>query len=248
MSLFRMRIQYGSLMLGECWLITLTQKADQEDDRINADSVGRALTELVRTLKIRSPELSWLKVVEVTKRGTPHLHLIVGGLTKNRSERCCGEDPPYSSRWIQEDCRKDCLIHEWGREWFHRSGNFVVDVRKVHDAGGVAGYLSKYLTKGFLLRERLEALGFVRRWACSRNWPREKQIRLRGSLGQGWYHTEVVARSFQKEKMKALERRDKNAYMMQQVGDDLGLLLRSRIERRGQLARVSQLEKRGLKV
>lgn len=241
LAMFRMRAQYGCLTLGRCYLITLTQRADQEDASMDAAFVNRAWTELVRSLKERSPNLSWLKVIETTKRGVPHLHLLVGGIGQ-RSDNCAGRYPPYSIKFINQRCERECLVHEWGAEWFKRTGNYVVDAREVYSVGGAVGYLSKYISKGFMYRPRLEGLGFTRRWSCSRNWPRESKTGLRGSI-DGWESTEVVPRFFRPTQLKERELRDASKHLMETVGDPLSLSLLQVKEVKGTLKQIERLKK-----
>lgn len=169
----------------------------------------------------------------MTQLGTPHLHLLVNGLGKRR-DRCreAGRHPPYSAKWIQKVCKEDCLLHEFGKAWFDRTGAFVVDVRRVYSPRGVAAYLGKYLIKGFLHRERLVSLGFVRRWSCSRNWPREERLQLAGTVSGLWEGIEIVPRYFRREEMLERVARDKKAAAVQRVGSDLGEKLRALARRR----------------
>lgn len=133
---------------------------------------------------------------------------------------------------MQLDCKKDCLMHEWGKEWEQLTSAFVVDVRKVYSAGGASGYLSKYLAKGFAHREELQALGFKRRWSCSRNWPRERQIRLRGTEQGLWDTIEIIPRWFRRKEMEERISINKGADALERVGTDLGEMLRGAIRRR----------------
>lgn len=63
----------------------------------------------------------YVKVVELTKRGTPHLHILL-------------DCPFVSQRWLSE-------------RWNELTGNNIVDVRRIGSATELARYVSKYLTK-----------------------------------------------------------------------------------------------------
>lgn len=146
--------------------------------------------------------------------------------------------PPYSKKWIQEDCKVDCLIHEWGKGWFERTGSYVVDVRPVYSEGGVAGYLGKYLTKSFKNRGELESLGFKRRWSCSRNWPREVRSQLRGTVDGLWESIEIVPRYFRRKEMEERIKLNKGVDPLERVGTDLGEMLRSINRRKSGMRKI----------
>ncbi len=181
------RMEYGCSMIGSSWLITLTYRSGPDILVPDADTVAGDQRLLFRFLKVRNPNLTWFKVVELTARGIPHLHLIVGGLigTKGR----CGS--PRTSNWVDQECNIGCIQHEWGKAWQAITGSYVVGVSAVLGDRGAAAYLAKYLAKSHYLREPYEALGFKRRWSCSRNWPRAN-VQLRGSAEELWKKVLVV--------------------------------------------------------
>lgn len=234
----QMTMEYGCLMLGRCYLITLTQKYSEEDGCVDAVFVAKAWAALLRCIKKKSPNLSWIRVIETTKKGIPHLHLIVGGLGDRKDNRH-GKYPPYSAKFILEEC--DCLIHEWGKEWYERTGNFVVHAEEVYSAVGVGRYLGKYLSKGFGDRGRLESLGFARRWSASRNWPRCEPLRLRGSVEGKWISTEIIPRFFQRERMDIFVRRDENSELCLSVGDDLAVAIGERLKHAGRRKKIERI-------
>lgn len=133
--------------------------------------------------------------------------------------------PKYSAAYIQKHCEEDCLLHEWGKIWYQKTGAFVVDVRKVHSTEGMAFYLAKYLSKQLPSREVLEDLGFTRRWSRSRNWPSPEPVQLRGSRDGSWAQVEVIPRWFRRAEMENIEDRYKNSVLLDRVGDDLVLSL-----------------------
>lgn len=82
------------------------------------------------------------------------------------------------------------------------------------------------------VREGLEALGFKRRFSCSRGWPRGSQMQRRGSLGDpsAW-----VSTSFAYGRVEApkLEGNAKDGKWFEQVGEDLvSATIRLRKERK----------------
>lgn len=225
----RMRVQYGCLTQEHCYFITLTIRASEGEIR-SAVSVRRVWEQLLRRLKDRNPTLNWIKVIEITKKGTPHLHLVVSGIG-NRKDRC-DDYPKYSAAYIKKSCGEDCLLHEWGKIWYEKTGAFVIDVRKVHSSEGMAFYLAKYLSKQLPSRAVLQDLGFTRRWSRSRNWPSPKPVQLRGSRDGAWEMVEIIPRWFRRAEMEGVEARFKNSVLLDRVGDDLVLLLDARKARK----------------
>lgn len=100
-------------------------------------------------------ELQFLHVKEGTKAGWPHLHVLL--------------------RMPSVDYR---LLRAW---WEDITGAFQVDIRRVRSVKGVAGYLSKYLTKD------LVKFGSYRVWSRSRGWsiaPEPEPERVQTERGQ----------------------------------------------------------------
>lgn len=195
-SLVKARIVYGCSMAVYSYLITVTYRTVGVERR-NADSVAKDWTRLLRILKKRYPNLSWFRIVEATKKGQPHLHVIAQNIGQEYRRAChTGKDRfgKCMHRWDAEFrdmiCEVNCIEHEWANEWFAiTEDSWIVDARPVLGDKGAAKYLSKYLTKASTGRSALEELGFTRRWSCSRNWPRFEALRLRQTVGKGWKHT-----------------------------------------------------------
>lgn len=80
----------------------------------------------------------YAKIVELTKAGTPHLHIIA--------------NVPY--------------IHHTALSaaWRELTGSFIVDIRKVEQRKGIAGYLTSYLTKA------LDVPPGMRKWSSSKGY------------------------------------------------------------------------------
>jgi len=83
--------------------------------------------------------VGYAKIVELTKAGTPHLHIIANV-------------PFVAQTWL-------------AAAWKELTGSFIVDIRKVDSRRGVAGYLTAYLTKALEvptgMRKWSAARGFV---------------------------------------------------------------------------------------
>ena len=78
LNLFRMRVESGCLILGRCAFITLTYQADSERLR-DARCVEKDWKALWRRLTVQGLQnLKWLRVMEVTRKGIPHYHLVAG--------------------------------------------------------------------------------------------------------------------------------------------------------------------------
>lgn len=233
-------MEKGCSSLDRSFLITLTLKLGAKETH-PASFVKVAWTRHIRRLKLRSPNLTWFRVIEATKKGTPHLHLLVGNLGKERIANSHGKKPPYSKAFIKEDCKRDCLLHEWGRSWFEETGAYVVDVEEVYSAPGAARYLAKYLVKGFVDRTRLLDLGYHRRYSMARNWPRGEALRLRGTVDGVWESVEIIPRWFQQEKMQNAVKLGEGASVLESVGDDVTLAMAARVRRRTKLRDIERL-------
>ena len=178
----RLRIQYGCWMLKASLLITVTYKIGKTSAVRTADVAGRDLARLFTSIGRQNPKLTWFKVPELTKKGQVHFHLVVGGL--DGQVPACERRARYDKRWFARSCL--CVEHVWARMWFAITGDsWVVDAREVLSPADTASYLGKYLVKGMVHRRALVALGYTRRWSCSRNWPRG-ELHLLGTTESRW--------------------------------------------------------------
>lgn len=103
---------------------TLTIRADTDADPMEQlDQVNRAFRLLWKRIKRRHGRNArgYVKVVEFTARGTPHLHVAL-------------DTPFLAQSWLSE-------------QWHELTGSPIVDIRAVHTHRGLARYLAKYLTK-----------------------------------------------------------------------------------------------------
>lgn len=216
------KIASGISMQGRCWFITLTYRMGEGRQR-DAKSVGRDWARLLLVLSKSSPkgqrkaiypDLNWFRVIEVTKKGQPHLHLIVGGIPGSRKE-------------IGEVFR---------REWLKiTQDSYIIKVLEVVGAAGAASYLTKYMVKGMVVREQLEALGFDRRWSRSRNWP-AAPIELRGTVEDRWYRGVYISgKSAGVQAVAEAAKDDEGHYLLERLGPESVLELERRKVRKGKL-------------
>ena len=159
---FRGLVKNGVSILGRCWFITLTYR--RTSTIVDAAYVRETWARFWSKMQSKSPrwkEAVWLKVVELTQRKQPHLHLIV------RLGGSDDEGPPFSRVGGLE------LARDFRDEWHWASGgSFVVDAREVWGPSEAASYLAKYFSKFFEKRKELEAAGFSRRYSRSWSWPK----------------------------------------------------------------------------
>lgn len=221
-AVVKARMVSGCSALGRCYLITLTYQSGKGIQQ-DAVSVRRDWTRLLRQLKERSPRIAWFRIIEITKKNQPHLHLIVGGLG-NRKDACRQRDSRiYTVDWFTGGCADDCLVHEWAKQWFDVTGeSFVVDAILVHGAAGAGAYLTKYLTKGLIKRDALMKLGFLRLFSTSRNWPGLEKMQLaRTERGEWIGQTFVYADRPGGKEFKEQAERDRTSPMARRVGTPL---------------------------
>ncbi len=103
-------------------LITLTvNPKSYETPREAYDDTRRKLSQLACSIRRKFSRFEYLKVLEVTKAGWPHYHLVAS----------CGYIP---QPW---------LSHRWDE----LTGARIVDIRKIHKGDDVYFYILKYLSK-----------------------------------------------------------------------------------------------------
>ncbi len=194
---FKAMVASGISHLTRSCFITITYRADAERLHI-VGCVARDWKALWRLLRKNEPWLSplpKLRVMELTKKGTPHFHLVIGNIPSEKRLRCFGRNfDVVRYRLVFDDC--PCVAHVIGRAWqqVQDGESWLVHAVPVAGAKGAASYMAKYLDKEFD-GARGEALGMKRRWSTSRNWPSEKRSRLTESLKPaGWRRTVWAAR------------------------------------------------------
>lgn len=233
----RMRMEHGVLILKDCYLITVTYVFRGEESKKGAKSVGKDWAEFTRKWNLKwSSRIRWFRVPELTKNGQVHLHLIIGGIGK-RISCCrpagmgsCAHKKSYA--WAMATCKVDCVEHEVAKEWYAiTKDSWVVDCRAVWSAAGASAYIFKYLDKGFDDRAALEALGFKRRWSCSRNWPAPERMQYMVTMSKGWQHTQFYKRGINDDFLKEeVIRSERSPYAMK-VGTPLAEMYEGRVKK-----------------
>jgi len=182
MALFTARVEAGISELGRCCFITVTYRVDGKR-REDAASVRRDWKELWRRWKKGGePKFHWLRVIELTEKKQPHVHLVVGPVEGKM--RCYGsEGPNWKAFKKDQECR--CLSHRMSRVWYGITGAWIVHAVPVTGAPGAGAYLGKYMRKQLYTSE-LRAAGFKRSWSTSRGWPGNGRMRLRLTVCDGW--------------------------------------------------------------
>lgn len=254
-ALLRMRIERGCLALGQCYLITVTLRVDRRSgegavrngvwfpsgtkDAAFVNTAWRALLDSMRGDR-QLRKIAWVKVPEVTQAGQPHLHVVAGGFgTMTTAETHCENHPhEYGRSWRDKRCT--CLEHRVSRWWRHATNSWVVDVRPADGPKGAAGYLVKYVVKGMYVRQKLEALGFKRRWSRSRNWPAGEGLRLQGTEEDAWWKVSWRPENVDRELARKVSESGKDHRLLVRVGDDLSLALAEKREKRGALVRIEK--------
>lgn len=229
LSLVKMKMEYGCLILGPCFFTTLTLPNGALDAILNAHSVRKAWEPFLRNLKSdHYPNIAWIKIPELTKRNQPHLHLILGGIGTPLAS-CLPKKPPrvkgWRKNWLLNGPSCACVAHRVGLDWYEQTGAYIIDCRPVYNPKGLANYLGKYLTKSFLIRGAMEDAGFLRRYSTSRNWPGGSRLRLAGTNADIWEKTLFHHRDsgWRKEDSKVAADRLNNA--MRSEGTDLAMEL-----------------------
>ncbi len=224
LALARMKIQFACLTLPRCWLTTVTYVNTGVPSTRDASSVAKDWARFLKAFKFLHPNLSWIKVPELTKMLEPHLHLIIGGVTT--STRICRDPKKFTAAWAIADCL--CLRHQVSRTWYNITGAYVADVQPVWNAHGIGNYMAKYFTKGFMAREAMEQKGFKRRYSSSRNWPKPRRLQTQGTADGAWLATRLYDKrhmdvAYLNDRCKV----DRKANRLRPVGDDLALHLSS---------------------
>ncbi len=211
-AMVKMRMVYGCTILEASFFITLTYRKDASQNE-DAQSVGKDWYRFLRRWKSRNPNLSWFRVIELTKKGQPHLHLIAGGLIDVKTEEV-------------ESCVRDAWAMATRRNGQIES--YIVKAIPVTYEGKVAGYMAKYMVKAFYdQRAKLEKMGFLRRFSRSRNWPSPGELHLEGLVNGTLINLGYKNRTELSEDELANLQRVQEVYpaALARTGDDLALAL-----------------------
>lgn len=207
LALIQARMQYGMERLGRCLFITVTYVMDGDASLRYAESVASDLKELWKALKKRERwrKLAYVRVPELTRKGQVHVHMIVGGVPTG-TPSCRRKKEPLKE-WKERGCSVRpvgglCLQHEVSGVWLGITGDaFVVDVSVVRSGPKTASYITGYIRKDFIGHKALEARGFTRRYAFSRNWPSCGRMELAKTLGDEWKSVTQYPRHYVKRVM-----------------------------------------------
>lgn len=122
-------------------LITLTLRPNPAASaREELARANRAWSILWRRYKRQFGDaaVGYAKIVELTKAGTPHLHIIA--------------EMPYVPQ------------RSLSAAWNALTGSYVVDIRRVRSRNGIGGYLTSYLTKALAVPEGMRKWSAARGW------------------------------------------------------------------------------------
>lgn len=231
-ALVQMRIEYGCLMLGRCYFITLTLRKVSGEPTRDAAFVARTWRRFMYLMLKSHPErreMAWFKVVELTKKKQPHLHLVIGGIGQLKKEMVRNE-----FAWHWAEAVRDRYVDVRAATW----------VENVLGAGGAAAYMAKYLTKNAQNREELEAKGFLRRWSRNRNWP-GGQVRLAGTVRREWRRVAFEFGQGNSQLLqKVVEKGQEGSPLLDRVGNDMAVELARRIVRRRVIRQVESHQRR----
>ena len=140
--------------------------------------------------------------MELTKKRTPHHHLVVGPV---EGEIACYGDRFEIKAFVGRMGTCDCLSHRFSVAWQAVTGDsFICHATAVVGAAKAASYMAKYMVKTFGMEGRFKAMGMERRWSSSRGWPGTGQVRLAYSEsagGPGWERIEFHGRSASDEEL-----------------------------------------------
>lgn len=226
-SLFKMRVEAGCSALQRCAFTTFTLRRD--DNVLTAQFVREAWKEFSRRWKKVGEPFEWLKVVELTKKKQPHLHLVMGPVTGKL--RCYGPGKKIGE-WFQKDRECSCLSHRLSRVWESvTGGSWVVFLVEVTSPSGAGSYLGKYMAKGHRQRQDLWEAGFTRRWSTSRGWPGGGRLRLRQTVERGWKAIELHGMQREKDNPPDLEERVGPEWALEYVAKRDERMLAKRAER-----------------
>ncbi len=192
LSRFKSKVSTGISRSGRCAFITITYKADGRwrEDALSVSKDWKALQRRLTSKASWVKQMAWLRVMELTKKGTPHHHLVIGPVPESKGIRCWRRgDRIVAAEYLvkMEDC--ECLVHTIAREWYAVTGDsLMVHGIPVTSSKGAGVYLAKYMQKEFD-SERAEVLGMARRWSTSRGWPGSKRLRLCATSRKEWERT-----------------------------------------------------------
>ena len=189
---FRAIVEIGCSTLKRSCFITITYKAGARRlaDAQCVPKDWRALWRVLHKQTLWTRDLKWLRVMETTKKGTPHFHLIAGPIPEAKPINCWGSSLEIK-RYRERLDTCECVAYTFARAWrrVQRGESYLVHAMVINSEKGAGKYLAKYMEK--TLADELIERGMARRWSTSRDWPAERRVRLAGSVdGDGWTRRE----------------------------------------------------------
>lgn len=190
-SYTKMRMETGCSTRPPSYFITLTNRMLTNRPPVDAEYVKETWARFCRLCRLhpRLKSMKWFRVIELTKKGQPHLHLLMNGI--GVWPQICRRPNWNLDRWLSNVC--SCLLHLISRLWHKatKGDTWVTDAREVRSPRGIARYLSKYLVKAFDQRSQMENLGFSRRYNSSARWGGERR-RMVGTLRDEWTKIQTI--------------------------------------------------------
>lgn len=240
-ALFEMRVSFGGLTLKHLYFITVTLRLDKTGP-VNADFVRKVWrrwwSKLRRNYPTLMAEVAYVRVIELTKKGQPHVHLMMSFGREYEAECNNGNPLTVSRAWMEGPCKAEpyCLRHVLGKEWLWATGeSFQVDVTEIKGTETAGRYMGKYLDKDFYGDALLDS-GFRMRYNFSRKWPRLEQLHLLGTDEMAWVKIETVLEAnLSTNKIEMLTARaeeDQEHALLEVVGEDYAVRLADRRERK----------------
>lgn len=233
LALFRARVEVGVSHIGRSVFMTITYL--EGSVRLQgAQCVQKDWQALWRNLKRAGHDWKWLKVTELTEKGTPHHHVVIGPVSG--VIRCHGktikkgrETYEYMKRikWCE------CTAHIFSRTWQKITGDsFMCFAVAVTNSSGAGTYMSKYMQKNFMRPTT------GRRFTTSRDWPGGQRIRLAVTLAKGWSHIQRWEGSWFPNGYD-LNPNEKD--LLVRVGDDITMKIARRNSKKAARARFGKI-------
>ena len=240
-----LKAEIGSWIRGGSYFITITNKMGTGLQK-DAASVQEDWRRFLYLFKRKYPEMTekmhWMKVVELTKAGQPHLHVIVTGLPGGIVDRCKGRK--NEREWVVQGCWQrtgTCLLHAVAKTWLEttKGSSWVCDASKVRSASSAGNYVGKYITKAYEGTE-LAKLGFKRVWSASQGFAPDLRVRLAGAVAGKWTKVEHF---FSKYDQSDWLDRGRNDPDLKLVGHPLVMEKIERRERQRKLKEVEDIQR-----
>jgi hypothetical protein len=215
-------------------------------DRKDAASVQVDWRRFLYLFKRNYPELTknteWMKVIELTQKGQPHLHLLMSGFPGGMRDRCRGRK--NEKNWVRNGCFEatgSCLLHAVSKTWLEttKGESWVCDASKVRSPSAAGNYVGKYITKAYE-ETGLAKLGFKRVWSASRGFAPDLRVRLAGTIAGKWTKVEHF---FSKYDQTDWIDRSSNDPDLKMVGHPLVMEKIAKRERQMKLKEVEDLQR-----